>query len=70
MKPATLLSQAILKYVAKILSSRSMCKGSVLYPAKNEEIYDIAPYQKFSCHVTLATFKKKKKLQHVGHNYQ
>ena len=25
----------------------------VLYPAKNEEIYGIVPYQKFSCHVTL-----------------
>ena len=30
----------------KISSSRSLCKGSILYPAKNEEIYGIVPYQK------------------------
>ena len=29
-----------------------------MYPAKNEEIYGIVPYQNFSCHVTLATLKK------------
>ena len=36
----------------------------VLYPAKNKDIYGIAPYQKFlmSCYITF-----KKKLQHVGH---
>ena len=50
----------------KILSSRSLCKGPVLYPAKNEEIYGIVPYQKFSCHVTLLL---KRKLQHVGHKW-
>ena len=37
----------------KISSSRSLCKGLVLYPAKNKEIYGIVPYQNFSCHVTL-----------------
>ena len=42
----------------KISSSRSLCKGPVLYPAKNEVIYGIVPHQKFLCHVTLATFKK------------
>ena len=44
----------------KISSTRSLHKGSVLYPAKNEEIYGTVHvlYQKFSCHVTLATFKK------------
>ena len=31
----------------KISSLRNLCKGPVLYPAKNEEIYGIAPYQKF-----------------------
>ena len=44
----------------KILSSKSLCKGPVLYPAKKEEIHGIVPYQKFF-HVmlaTLATFKK------------
>ena len=51
----------------KISSSRSLRKGPVLYPAKNEEIYGIVPYQNFSCHVTLATFKRK--LQHVGHKW-
>ena len=30
----------------KISSSRSLCKVLVLYPAKNEEIYGIVPYQK------------------------
>ena len=31
----------------KFLSSKSLqCKGPVLYPAKNEEINGIAPYQK------------------------
>ena len=41
-------------------------QGPVLYPAKNEEIYGIVPYQQFSCHVTLLL---KRKLQHVGHKW-
>ena len=41
----------------KISSSRSLCKGLVLYPAKNEEIYGIVP------HITLLW---KRKLHHVG----
>ena len=45
-------------------ASRSLCMGPVLYPAKNEVIYGIVPYQNFSCHVTLLL---KRKLQHVGH---
>ena len=38
------------------------CKGPVLYPAKNEEVYGIVPYQNFFmlCYITL-------KFQHVGH---
>ena len=49
----------------KISSSRSLCKGPVLGPAKNEEVYGIVPYQKiFSCHVTLLL---KRKLQHLSH---
>ena len=33
----------------------SLCKGPVLCSAKNEEIYNIVPYQKFfrSCYITL-----------------
>ena len=42
----------------------SLYKGLVPVFAKNEEIYGIVPYQKFSCHVTLLL---KRKLQHVGH---
>ena len=48
----------------KISFSRNLHKGSVLYPAKNEEIHGIVLYQNFSCHVTLATFKKD-----VGHKW-
>ena len=36
-----------------------MCERLVLYPAKNEEIYGIVMYQKFSCHVTYIAFIKK-----------
>ena len=56
-------------WYAKISSSRRLSEGLVLYPAKNEEIYGIVPYQKFSCHVTLATFKKKTSTcgSQVGH---
>ena len=50
----------------KISSSRSLCKGPVLYPAKNEEIYRIVPYQKFSCHVTLLLNRNLRGSQ-VGH---
>ena len=44
--------------------SSFLCKGPVLYPAKNEEIYGVVPYQKIfiSCHITF-----KRKFQHVGH---
>ena len=47
-------------------SSRSLCKGSVLYTAKNEEIYGIVPYHKFfmSCYIAF-----KRKLQHLGHKW-
>ena len=49
---ASLLSQAV--WHPKISSlSRSLRKGLVLHPAKNEEIYGIVLYQKISCHVTL-----------------
>ena len=34
------------------VQSFQVCKGPDLYPPKNEEIYDIVSYQKFSCHVT------------------
>ena len=40
----------------KISSSRNLCKGPVVYPAKNKEIYGIVPYQKF--HVMLHYLKK------------
>ena len=40
------------------------------YLAKNEDIYSIVPYQKFSCHACmLATLLLKRKLQHVGHKW-
>ena len=37
-----------------------------MYPAKNEEIYGIVPYQNFLCYVALLL---KRKLQHVGHTW-
>ena len=48
-------------WCSKILSSGSLCRGPALYPAKNEEIYGIVPYQK--------NFMSRyiRKLQHVGH---
>ena len=56
----SLLSQAVLKHVVSkdFIFKKSVHKGSVLYPAKNEEIYGMVPYQKFfmSCYIT---FKKK-----------
>ena len=45
----------------------AVCKGPVLYPAKNEEIYSygiVSHINNFSCQVTLLL---KRKLQHVGH---
>ena len=50
------LSQSM--WYLKILSSRSLCKVLVLYPAKNEEMYGIVPYQNFSWHSYYVTFKK------------
>ena len=61
------LSQAFLRHVVstKISSSRSRCKGPVLYLAKTEEIYGIVSYQK-TFHVML---KKKTSTcgSQVGH---
>ena len=58
----SLLSQAFLKHVSGVqrfhLQEVYAREQPVLYPAKNEEIYGIVPYQKISCHVTLL-FKKK-----------
>ena len=54
----SLLSQAVLKHV--VSKDFILCKGPVLYPAKNEEIYgiNIAPYQNFfmSCYLTFKNF--------------
>ena len=47
----SLLSQAVLKHV---VSKDFIFKRPVLYPAKNEEIYGIVPYQNISCHVHVA----------------
>ena len=52
--------QAVLKHVVSPKIS-SLCKGPVLYSAKNEEIYGIV-----SGHATLLL---KRKLQHVGHKW-
>ena len=55
-------------WCSKISFSRSLCKGPVLYPTRNEEIYGIVPYQKLlmSCYIT---FKKKTSAcgSQVGH---
>ena len=51
LKPAYYLELFWSMWCPKISSSRSLCKGLVLYPAKNEEIFGIVPYQKFSCQV-------------------
>ena len=53
----SLLSQAVLKHVVSKDFNSSLCKGLVLYSAKNEEMYGIVPYQKIfrSCYIT---FKK------------
>ena len=61
-----LLSQAVLKHVVcKDSSSKSLCKGPVLYPAKNEESMALFRHAKnFSSHVTLLL---KRKHQHLGH---
>ena len=60
MKPAYYVPQAaVLKHVhPKISFLRSLCIGSVLYLAKNEEIYGIVPFQNFSMSFYV-TFKKK-----------
>ena len=49
-----LLSQTVLKHVERFhLQEVCMCKGPVLYPAKNEEIYMASVHIKnFSCHVS------------------
>ena len=60
----SLLSQAALKHVvSKDFIFKKSVQGTSLYPAKNEEIYGIAPYYNFSCHVTLLLNRK---LQHVA----
>ena len=50
-------------WFSKISSSRSLCKGPVVYSAENEEVYDIVPYQKFF----MVTLLLKRTLQHVSH---
>ena len=62
----SLLFQAVLKHVVSkdFIFKKSVRKGPVMYPAKNEEIYGIVPYQKFLCYVALLL---KRKLQHVDH---
>ena len=58
----SLLSQAFLKHVSGVqrfhLQEVYAREQPVLYPAKNEEIYGIVPYQKISCHVTLLLKRK------------
>ena len=56
------LAQAVLKHVVVkdfIFKKSVQGTGSSLYPAKNEEIYGIVPYQKFfmSCYISY-TFNK------------
>ena len=54
----SLLSQAVLKHVSGVqrfhLQEVYAREEPVLYPAKNEEIYGIVPYQKnfMSCYIT------------------
>ena len=66
-KPAYYLKLFWSMWCPKISSSRSLCKGMVLYPAKNEEIYGIVPHQKFlmSCYNTF----KKKTSTYGGHKW-
>ena len=56
-KPAYYLKLFWSMWCPKISSSRSLCKGPVLYSAKNEEIYDIS-YCSISknFHVMLASY--------------
>ena len=42
----------------KISFSRSLCRGPILYPTKNEEIYDNTPYQNFSMSFYITIEKK------------
>ena len=60
MKPAY-LSQAGFKHVVykDFIFKKSLQRISSVYPAKNEEIMALLHIKNFSCHVTLATFKKK-----------
>ena len=63
-----LLSQAVWRmymWCPKILSSRSLCKALVLYPAENAWHCSISKI----FHVMLCTLLLKRKLQHVGHKW-